>query len=105
MPTPSSDDIAQYSGRSLSTQQYDQADAVLAIVTAEVSAWTRGVGFDDGVPNVELWAVIVGASARRLSNALGVIREEMGGLVVQHAPAGFTLSEQRVLNRYRVTAT
>jgi hypothetical protein len=105
MPTPVPDDVAAYAARDFTSQDYDQADAVLAIVTAEVSAWTRGNGFDDaGKPNTELWSVIVAEAARRMTNPFNVIREEMGGLVVQHALPGFTLTQQRVLNRYRERA-
>jgi hypothetical protein len=104
MPSVTPDDLAQYLAKNFTGVQYDQAEAVINVVTAEVSAWTRGNGFVDGMPNSELWSVILGSASRRFSNPTNVVREEMGGLVVQHAPAGFSLTEQRILNRYREMA-
>ena len=95
------DDVAQYLDETFSTSRYDQCEAVITVVKAEVSAWTRGVGFDDDGYDPQLWAVILAATARRIRNPQGAIREEMRGLVVQHAPPGFTLTEQRVLNSFR----
>jgi hypothetical protein len=106
MPTITPDDVATYLGRSLSTVQYDQCEAVINVVKSEVFAFTRGIGFDQtGNPNPELWSLIQAVSAQRFGNPLGVVREEMGGLMVQHAPSGFTLPQQMVLNRYRKRAT
>jgi len=85
----------------------EQGSAVLAIVTAMASAWTRGVGFTAGVPNAELRAVILTASSRLLSNARGLLMDEAKGpesVSYRSAFTGWTLVELGVLNRYRVTA-
>jgi hypothetical protein len=101
MPTPTANDLATFTG---TTVEADQAAAVINVIKARVSAYTRGEGFDDGEPNDELSAVILSAAARLLFNTGGHVREEMGGLVVQHGADGFSLPEQGVLNRYRMTA-
>ncbi|ORA68288.1 hypothetical protein BST23_04190 [Mycolicibacterium elephantis] len=103
MPTPTANDLSDYTGNTVNATQ---AAAVIGVVKASVNAWTRGVGFNDGEPNDELASVILSASARLIANTSGVVREEMGGFVVQFAPAvdGFTLREQAILNRYRETA-
>lgn len=99
---PTADDLAAYSGRTVSATQ---AAAVIGVVKAMVSAHTRGVGFADGEPNDELAAVILSASTRLLMNTPGVQQEAMGALQVRYGDAfGFTLPELTVLNRYRKQA-
>lgn len=73
------------------------------VVTNMVRAYTRGEGFVDGVPNEEIAAVIVTASARlvanpeQLSSSVGNISNGVGF-------NGFNLAELFVLNRYRKRA-
>jgi hypothetical protein len=57
----------------------DRADIVLGIVTNMVHSCTRGVGFVDGVPNDELGAVILVASARLWGNTRQVRSAEQKG--------------------------
>ncbi|WP_137148080.1 hypothetical protein [Mycolicibacterium sp. CR10] len=101
--TPTSDQLTAYTGSEVSS---DQAEAVISVVQAMVSAHTRGQGFTEGEPNAELSAVILSASARLLCNTAGLERETMGSLSVQYGSGafGFTLPELRILDRYRVKA-
>lgn len=100
---PTADDLRAYTEAPVSV---GQATAVIGVVKAMVSAYTRGVGFDGGEPNDELSAVILSASARLIANTAGLIQETMGAFQVRHGDAfGFTLPELAVLNRYRRRAT
>lgn len=100
---PTGEHLRDYTGSPVSATQ---ADAVIGVVKAMVSAHTRGVGFTDGEPNDELSAVILSASARLLATTSGAVQESMGALQVRWADAfGFTLPELTVLNRYRKRAT
>jgi hypothetical protein len=103
VPTPSAENLTNYTGTPVSA---DQAAAVIGVVKAMVSAHTRGIGFTEGEPNTELSAVILSAAARLLVNTSGLAREQMGALAVQYGSAafGFTLPELGILNRYRERA-
>lgn len=82
-------------------------DAVVPIVTVMVRAYTRGNGFDDGLPNDELAAVITTAAARLAANGAQLAADETAGIFSRSLRGGFTgwsLAEQFVLNRYRVRA-
>ena len=86
----------------------EQGAAVLQVITAMASAYTRGVGFTDGVPNDEIkFGAILPAAARLISHARQIpLGESLGPQSVSYA-AGFTgwsISEQFVLNRARVRA-
>lgn len=61
MAAPTVSDLGALTGRTVSEEQ---GTAVLSIATAMASAYTRGPGFTDGVPNDEIRAVILTASAR-----------------------------------------
>jgi hypothetical protein len=90
-----------------SDDQVDQANEVLGIVTAMASAMTRERGFTAGVPNEQIKAVILTASARLISNATGLLYTEVEGpSQISYASAftGWTVAETYVLSRYRVSA-
>lgn len=96
------DDLALLLGR----QDLDsgQAVQVLTIITAMASAYTRGVGFTNGEPNESIRAVILTASARLISNAAGLLRDETEGpssVSYRSAFNGWTVAETYVLNRFR----
>lgn len=84
-----------------------QATAVLGVITALASAYTRGQGFTDGEPNNDVRAVILTASARLLSEPSQIVAgEDMGPFAIQYR-SGFdcwTVAELAVLDRYRVRA-
>lgn len=104
MGAPSVTDLGALMGRAVSSEQ---ATAVLSIVTAMASAYTRGQGFANGVPNVEIRAVILTAAARLASNSSALLYDEAEGpSSVSHRSAfsGWTTSELHVLNRFRVRA-
>lgn len=101
---PTATDLGALMGRAVNSEQ---ATAVLSIVTAMASAYTRGQGFTAGVPNGEIRAVILTAAARLASNTSGLLRDEAEGpssVSYRSAFTGWTTAELYVLNRYRVRA-
>lgn len=103
MAAPTSFDLAEFIGRDVDAVQ---ANAVIAVVTALASSYTRGQGFDDGVPD-DLRAVILTASARRLADTSGIVEQQrMGPFAVTYQPngGGWSTSELATLNRYRQRA-
>ena len=104
MAAPTTNDLATYVGQAVNE---DQAEAVIAVVSALAASYTRGAGFTDGVPADDLWAVILSASARRLADTSGIVGEErMGPFAVSYQPnsGGWSTSELVTLNRYRQRA-
>lgn len=82
---------------------------MLSIVSAMASAYTRGQGFTDGVPNAEIRAVILSAASRLVVNSpspQASTFETHGPDSFRHegAPFAFSVSELMTLNRYRVRA-
>lgn len=80
---------------------------MIPIVTVMARAYTRGRGFDNGVPNDELSAVITTAAARLAANGRQTsARDRVDDVETEHRSFfnGWTLAEQVVLNRYRVRA-
>ncbi|WP_237394359.1 hypothetical protein [Mycobacterium paraintracellulare] len=77
---------------------------MLTIITAMASSYTRGQGFTAGVPNDEIRAVILTASARLISNTSGLTFSEIEGpsqIEYNSAFSGWTVGELVVLNRFR----
>ncbi len=101
MSAPTFSDLAALLGRPVTEAQ---GNAVIQVITSMVSAYTRSQGFEDGVPNDELRAVILTASARLLAHPrqLGMA-ETLGPESASYREgfAGWTVSELFVLNRYR----
>ena len=81
---------------------------VIPIITVMARAYTRGRGFDDdGDPSDEVAAVIATASARLAANPTGLQSKRIDDVEYRYSLASsfsWTLAEQAVLNRYRVTA-
>ena len=73
------------------------------VITAMVAAYTRGRGFDLGVPSDDLAAVITTASARMVANP-EQLPTRVGSVEVRAGFQGFSLAETFVLNRYRKRA-
>lgn len=84
------------------------AGTVVPLVTQMAKAYTRDHGFDeDGVPNEDIKAVIVVASARLSANGSQVSHAMSVGefsLDIRNGFNGWTLAELSVLNRYRKRA-
>ena len=78
-------------------------EEVVPVITAMVSAYTRGRGFDLGDPSDELAAVITTASARMVANP-EQLPTRVGSVEVRAGFQGFSLAETFVLNRYRKRA-
>lgn len=72
-----------------------------------VEGYTRGEGFTEaGDPYGDVRRVIIGVAARSVTNPLGLQREQAGTQTVAYGRfEGFTLAEQKVLNRYRQMAS
>lgn len=101
MGTPTSADLAAFTGKELSA---GQADAVIALVRSMAKGYTRGKGFTDGEPNDDVQAVILAASARLLADTSQIIAaQSMGPFTVQFRAGfdGWSTAELFVLNRYR----
>lgn len=79
------------------------AEQHVPVITALVKAHTRARGFDDGVPNAELEAVIITATARLMANP-EQIPYDSGSVSMRGGFQGFNLAELAVLNRWRVRA-
>lgn len=80
---------------------------VIPIITVMAKAYTRGRGFEDGEPNEEVAAVIATAAARLAANPTGLQAKRVDDVEYRYSLASsfsWTLAEQAVLNRYRVTA-
>lgn len=104
MSAPTHSELGALLGRTVSSEQ---GQAVLSIITAMASAYTRGQGFTNGVPNAEIRAVILAAAARLLSNPRGLLVDETEGpaaVSYRSAFTGWSVAESFVLNRYRVRA-
>jgi hypothetical protein len=101
---PTSADLAAFIGADVTTEQ---GNAVLLVVTAMASAYTRGEGFVAGVPNDEVRAAILSAAARLFRDPSQIVAEEdMGPFRTMYRSGfdGFSVAELGVLNRYRVRA-
>lgn len=93
--------VADYLGRGDDPALVALAAQHVAIVSAFVSAYTRGRGFLAGVPADDLAGVILTVTARSVVNPEQVIREQSADYSVTPAVAGFSLPELFVLNGYR----
>ena len=78
-------------------------EEVVPVITAMVAAYTRGRGFDLGVPSDDLAAVITTASARMVANP-EQLPTRVGSVEIRAGFQGFSLAETFVLNRYRKRA-
>jgi len=103
MTTVDLDDIAD----NTAALRSGAVDTVVPIVTVMARAYTRGRGFEDGEPCDEIAAVITLAAARLAANTAQLPIDETAGPFsksIRGAFGGWTLAEQLVLNRYRVSA-
>jgi hypothetical protein len=101
---PTASELGAFVGREVNAEQ---ADAVISVVTAQASAYTRGQGFTDGEPNTDVRAVILSASARLITDATQITSQrQMGPFSVAYRTGfdGWSTSELYTLNRYRQRA-
>jgi hypothetical protein len=86
----------------------EQGAAVLQVITAMASAYTRGVGFVDGIPSDEIkHGAILPAAAMLLAHPRQLSMSETLGPQQADYRAGFTgwsLAELAVLGRLRGSA-
>ena len=105
---PSVDSLLEYvvDGPSQPTQQ--QAETALAIAEATVNAYCRGAGRHvDGTYRDGVGEIVMSVATRILANPSGVQwRNQAGNFSVSRSagPAGLTIAEQIVLQRYRKTS-
>jgi hypothetical protein len=94
-------------GASGQTVDATKGAEVLSTVTQLASAYTRGVGFTNGVPNADISTVILTASARLYANPTQLLGDQTYGpssVSYRSAFQGWTVSELTTLDRYRVKA-
>ncbi|HWF28709.1 MAG TPA: hypothetical protein VG327_10085 [Mycobacterium sp.] len=106
MTAPQASDLQTFLGANASVDP-TQGAAAIAYVTQLVNAYTRGVGFTNGVPNADLAAVILGASARVWAHPRQLPVDQTEGQESVSWRAGFnswSLAERSVLDRWRVRA-
>lgn len=104
MAAPTSAELGALMGRTVTTEQ---GNAVLSIISALASGYTRGVGFTDGVPNNEIRAVVLSAACRYIAEPRQMATTEVVGPMSARFEAGgfdFSVGERMVLNRYRIRA-
>lgn len=96
--------VADFLGRGDEPPVVALAEEHAAVVTAMARAYTRGRGFDSvtGAPNADVYAVIVVATARLVTNPAQAVSEQTPMWSRRPAVfAGWTLAELFVLNSYR----
>ncbi len=107
-PAPTVADLtALLYGASGTAVDSTQGAEVISTVTQLANAYTRGVGFTDGVPNSDIAAVILTAAARLLAHPRQLAVDETVGPDSASFRGGFTgwtVLEGIVLDRYRVRA-
>jgi hypothetical protein len=94
-------------GQSGQTVDATRGAEVLSTVSQLASAYTRGVGFTANVPNADIGAVILTASARLLANPSQLLTDQTLGpssMSYRSAFQGWTVAELTTLARYRVKA-
>lgn len=97
-------DVVALLGSELSTAA---VPAAVSQITVMARAYTRGRGFDDGLPNEDIEAVIATGAARLAANGSGTqFRKKVDDVEIEYRSSfqGWTLAELAVLNRYRKTA-
>ncbi|BBZ67988.1 hypothetical protein MINS_34170 [Mycolicibacterium insubricum] len=105
MAAPTVADLSAFVGESVNASQ---AEAIIAIVSAQAKSYTRGRGWDmAGEPSSDIRAVILTAAARLLTDTSQMVTDErMGPFAVSYRDGftGWTTNELYVLNRYRERA-
>ncbi len=104
---PQASDLAAFLGPSAPEVDSTQAAALIAYVAQLVSAATRGVGFTAGVPNADLWQLILGATARVYAHPRQLPMSETAGeesADFRQGFGGFSVAEMYVIKRYRKMA-
>lgn len=95
--------VADFLGGGTDTNLVALAGSHAQVVTQMCRAYTRDMGFADGVPNDEIASVIVTAAARLVANPQQ-LANDVGGVSMRGGFNGFNLAERMVLNRYRKQA-
>jgi hypothetical protein len=103
---PQASDLQNFLGANASVDS-TQAAALISYIAQLVSGYTRGVGFTDGIPNQDLWFVILGAAARIWAHPRQLPVEQTEGQESVSWRAGFngwSVAETLVMDRYRKRA-
>lgn len=97
------DDLADRVIAFLGEGDHQKVLAHVQLVTEFVRAYTRGNGFTNMIPEPDVEAAIVTATARSLTNPGGVVQSVTSGPFTESFFKfdGFSLMEQAVLNKYR----
>jgi hypothetical protein len=100
---PAVSDLQAFLGGNV-TVDPTQGAALIAWIAQLASAATRGVGFTNGIPNADLWSLIVGAAARIYAHARQLSLSQAEGqesFDVRQGFQGWSVAEQYVIRRYR----
>lgn len=100
MPTPTGQTVADFLGAGDDTTLVSLASQHVAIVTAMARSYTRGNGFTEGEPSVDIAAVITTATARMIANPEQV-DTMVGSTSIRGGFRGWSLAELFVLNAWR----
>lgn len=98
--TPTGKAVAAFLAQAGDTALEALATQHATIITAMAYAYTRGVGFTEGVPNPAIESVIIMATARLVANP-EQLDITVGSTRVGRGFQGWNLSETLVLNLYR----
>ena len=104
-PLPVATDVADFLGWSSSARNLAAIAQHVAHVTALAKAYTRGRGFSAAgtACHPAIHAVIVGATARSVSNPARAYKVVAGSVEQQNARfEGWTILERQTLDRFRV---
>ena len=94
------DDVLKFLGQPASL--LPQAQQVVEVITVMASDYTRGKGFTDGIPDANVRAVIVTASARLLANP-DQLDFTTGSVSIRSSFDGWNRLEKTLLNSIRKT--
>lgn len=95
-------DVAKFLGRGDDSALVALAGEHLPLVTEMAKTHTRGVGFDAGVPNDAIAAVITSATARLVNNPELLQSEQIGDYSARYTVfQGWSILERAVLDAYR----
>ena len=102
MTAPTAQEVADYLGRGDDANVVALAGTHLPIVTATVERYVRGRGFEFGIPDEALAAVIVSSAARSVVNPSLTEYQATGPFMIREGTfKGWTLPELAILNSYR----
>lgn len=96
-------DVADFLGQGDIPSVVDLAGEIVPVVTVLAKSYVRDNGFTGAVPNDEIAAAIITASARLVANP-EQLSTDVGSVSTRGGWQGWNLAELAVLHRYRKRA-